>query len=420
MFNPSELEGEVDHSFFDSDCEDSSTHRDGGKTMEKAVNPEKNSLSTHERFHIKQTDETKKQHVQVVYNKDVHSQSPVESEEEASPPSLKHPILKSKNKHSPKKLRGSGHTRSPSPASSGSSVDADSERSCSSNNERSSLASPTFPKCNKSSLTSRETMVRVGSAGSRDMATSRSVDSEDTATDVSPLSSPDISPLQSVDLNHREASDRSPKEQERESVPSSGLSNTHHEESDQDVDELSHRSDSQLGGKLPFHCPGRRNRKNYSFSNDEVCRIDRENQRLLRELSRLSPGPRPGSVARKKANMANTSPSIRISHSALNRQREQQRIERENLAFLKRLESVKPTPGLRRSEQLANYQRQVGYLGAPSYPIYRSTSKKERPASRISSGPRPTSSTHLSSRAVSVSADSSITPASRSEKLNAA
>lgn len=32
-------------------------------------------------------------------------------------------------------------------------------------------------------------------------------------------------------------------------------------------------------------------------------------------------------------------------------------------AFLKRLESVKPTPGMTRDEQLADYQRQCRYLG---------------------------------------------------------
>lgn len=32
-------------------------------------------------------------------------------------------------------------------------------------------------------------------------------------------------------------------------------------------------------------------------------------------------------------------------------------------AFLKRLESVKPTPGMTRDEQLADYQRQSRYLG---------------------------------------------------------
>jgi len=33
-------------------------------------------------------------------------------------------------------------------------------------------------------------------------------------------------------------------------------------------------------------------------------------------------------------------------------------------AFLKRLEAVKPTPGMRRSEQLMDYQRQMSYLSS--------------------------------------------------------
>lgn len=42
-------------------------------------------------------------------------------------------------------------------------------------------------------------------------------------------------------------------------------------------------------------------------------------------------------------------------------------------AFLKRLEAVKPTPGMTRIEQLTDYQRQAGYLGIPTAP-FRSTS----------------------------------------------
>lgn len=33
-------------------------------------------------------------------------------------------------------------------------------------------------------------------------------------------------------------------------------------------------------------------------------------------------------------------------------------------AFLKRLEAVKPTPGMRRNEQLLDYQRQMSYMGS--------------------------------------------------------
>ncbi|XP_068444863.1 cilia- and flagella-associated protein 97 isoform X2 [Clinocottus analis] len=485
MFNPSELEGEVDHSFFDSDCDDSS--RDGEEKIEKGLKAGKENPPAPERLHAKQTektqgcsspgtDETKKQHLMLVDNnctraerkenssqvkgeksyrksvactsdkanhissdgepdcnsqskrhdetfivlldeagdvncKDVYSQRPNEYEEDALP--SKHSDSKMENKQSPKKQIRNWRTSSPSSTSTESSVDADSESSYSSRNVRNSIDSPTLPK----PLLSHEMRrTRAGSAGSRDVPIGHTEESEDTVTDVSPLSSPDISPLQSLDLNHTEAKEGSLKEQQQETVPSSGLSDMHQDEdSDQDVEECSLSSESRLGGKL-VSCAGARNRKNYSFTNDEVQRIDRENQRLLRELSRQSPGPRPGSTTRKNpSHMASKLPHIRLSHSALNRQREQRRIEKDNLAFLKRLESVKPTPGLNRSEQLKDYQRHIGSVGAPSYPVCMSPTKSERSTSKTPSGPRPASSHNRSSRAVSTT-NFSKTPVPRSKE----
>ncbi|KAK9540439.1 hypothetical protein VZT92_002892 [Zoarces viviparus] len=490
MFNPSELEGEVDHSFFDSDCDDSS--RDGVEKLEKGLRAEKESPPAPERLHAKQTEKTKgdwsprtdetKKHLKLVDNsgsraerkenscqskkeessrassklsvactsdkaihissdgeadsdlqserhngtvmalldvtrevdcEDVDSQRPNEYEEDAS----KNSGSNGRNEQSPKQQIRNCRTRSPSTTSTESSVDADSESSSCSRSGRSSVYSPILPRPNKLSLSPGVKRTRAGSAASQDMLIGRTEESEDTVTDVSPLSSPDISPLQSLDLNHTEAEERSPKEQQQlESVPSSGLSDMHQDEdSDRDVDECSLRSESQLGGKLVFCCTGPRNRKNYSFTNDEVRRIDRENQRLLRELSHHSPGPRPGSTARKKPHTASKLPQIRSSHSALNRQREQQRIEKENLAFLKRLESVKPTPGLKCSEQLKDYQRNTRIVGAASYPVCMSTTMSERSTSKAPSGPRPATSTHHSSRAVSTT-NFSKTPLPRSKK----
>ncbi|XP_070684227.1 cilia- and flagella-associated protein 97 [Pempheris klunzingeri] len=497
MFNPSELEGEVDHSFFDSDCDDTSVGRDGGKKTEKGLKAEKESPPARESLNAKQSKNTKggrslrsdgtKKYLKPVENnssskaerkenscqskedqwsrsslpsvaytsdkvtnyssdseedsnlplkrpngtlmallaeareadyKDAY-RSPNETEEEALPSNTTD--SKGRNKQSPKKLIRNRRTRSPSPTSTEASVEADSESCCSSSSGRSDSESPTLPRPNKSSLSPGVRRIRVGSAGSRDVPASRTEESEDTVTDVSPLSSPDSSPLQSLDLSHTEAGEGSLKEQQqRESVPSSGLSSTHQDEdSDQDVDDSSLSSESQLGGRLVFHCP--RRRKNYSFTNDEVRCIDRENQRLLQQLSRLSPSPRPGSTARKKTHIANNPPLTRLSHSALNRQREQQRIERENLAFLKRLESVKPTPGLKRSQQLTDYQRQVGYLGGPSYSICVSSAQKERSTSKTPTGPsRTVSSACHSPRAASTNSESRNSPAQRSKKLSAA
>ncbi|XP_037830823.1 cilia- and flagella-associated protein 97 isoform X2 [Kryptolebias marmoratus] len=341
----------------------------------------------------------------------VYTHSPDETGEKAS-------VFSASPKRRSEKSSQSQHCQNLSPTSTDASADADSESSCTS--PRSHSGSPRLPKTTKSSLRHGVRRTRVGSAGSRDLPAVSTDESEDTVTDVSPLSSPDSSPPRSLNPNHTDVGKGSSEErQKQESVPSSGLSNIHQDESSyQEMDESSFTLESRLEHKLVLHRPGGRNRKNYSFTNDEVLRIDRENQRLLRELSRLSPAPSSGKAAGTNACVANNSPLIHIPHSALNRQREQRRIERENLAFLKRLESVKSTPGLRRSEQLADYQRHVGYLGAPSYPIYRSPVKKERCSRRPSSaltGPRP-----ASSRAAFTNTDSSSTPVPRSKKLSAA
>ncbi|KAK5865842.1 hypothetical protein PBY51_020081 [Eleginops maclovinus] len=436
MFSPGELDGEVDHSFFDSDCDDNSTSKDGEEKLKKGVKAEKEGPPAQERLQPKPIENTKvgasrdetKDNSSHLMGEERSRESSISSvtldkvlndsrsSEEGSTSLSKKPIgtimatlaearnqdhkeYKQSPNESEEEASPSNHSKGyTSPTSSEGSVDADSESSSRSCSGRSSTNSPTLSRPNKAPGV-RGT--RVSSAESEDVPIFRTEDSEDTVTDVSPLSSPDISPLQSLDLNNTEVEEGGLKvQQQEESVPSSGLSDMHQDgDSDQDVDECSLRSDSKLGGELVFHCPGRRNRKNYSFSNDEAQRIERENHRLLRVISRHSPAPRPGSSARKNTHTASKSPIIRLSHSALNREREQQRIERENLAFLKRLQSAKPTTGLKRSEQLQDFQRQAAYLGAPSYPICTSTNKKERSTSTTPSaaGPRPASSAHHSS-----------------------
>ncbi|XP_042248957.1 cilia- and flagella-associated protein 97 isoform X3 [Thunnus maccoyii] len=482
MFNPSELEGEVDHSFFDSDCDDSQVSRDGRKKIDGNLKTEKETPPARERLHANtagglspRTDRAKKHLKRVEDNSSSgaeRKENSRQSKEEvrsrtssiSSVASASHKVnnnsndgkedskkssgtfmallaearvvddedvieeevlssnpkcsgSKGRNKRSPTQCR-----RSPSPTSSEISTDTDSVRSCSS-------LEP--PRPSKPSLSRGMRRTRVGSVRSRNLPPLCTEQSDGTVTDVSPLSSPDISPLQSLDLNRTEGEDGSLKEQQQASVPSTGLSNIHRDDSDPDVDECSLSSGSQLGGKVVYSYPGGRNRKNYSFTNDEVRRIDRENQRLLRELSRISPTSRPGSAAGRKSYTAKKNlPVVLRSHSALKRQKEQQRIERDNLAFLKRLESAKPSPGLKRSEQLADYHRLVAYPGAPQSPIYtvsttnkeRSTSKERSTTRKASAGkcPRPASAAHHSTRAVSITSDSSSTPVPRLKKLSTA
>lgn len=89
-------------------------------------------------------------------------------------------------------------------------------------------------------------------------------------------------------------------------------------------------------------------RKNMSFSNEEVQRIDRENQRLLKRILAQQNRPRPKFDSR--------TPS-RLAPSAINRQRQQRQIEVENLALLKRIESAKPSREVAPSQDLADVQR---------------------------------------------------------------
>lgn len=101
-------------------------------------------------------------------------------------------------------------------------------------------------------------------------------------------------------------------------------------------------------------------------------------QLCVLELACLSQGKGKGCTS------SNT-PLSQISHNGLNRKRTQERIRKENEAFLKRIESVKPTPGLKCSEQLADYRRVVGYLGGSLKNHIIPEAKGEKPASKAPS-----------------------------------
>ncbi|EHB03629.1 UPF0501 protein KIAA1430-like protein [Heterocephalus glaber] len=251
-------------------------------------------------------------------------------------------------------------------------------------------------------------------------------ESEDTVTDVTPLSTPDISPVQSFELGT--SHDQKVKVKRQENV-SQGLyehvevlkndskclkgkkgkekhgsdftlkspildSSSDHRCKQKvlhDTMDLNHllKAFLQLDKKEPqkhhFDQPPVVPRKNFSFTREEVRQIDQENQRLLKELSRQA--EKPGNKSAIPRRSIGHPP--KLYHSALNRQREQQRIERENLALLKRLEAVKPTVGMKRSEQLMDYHRNMGYLNpAPSSRRVRSMLGQYSPlrgASRTSS-----------------------------------
>uniref|UniRef100_A0A8D2AS66 Cilia- and flagella-associated protein 97 n=1 Tax=Sciurus vulgaris TaxID=55149 RepID=A0A8D2AS66_SCIVU len=272
---------------------------------------------------------------------------------------------------------------------------------------------------------------RIKSAGTQHSRTKPKIgdypeESEDTVTDVTPLSTPDISPVQSFELGASNDQKVKVKRQENVSqevyedveilrndskylktakkgkekygpnlapkspVLDSDLDHRYNQKVLHDTMDLNHllKAFLQLDKKAPqkhhFDQPSVIPRKNYSFTREEVRKIDRENQRLLKELSRQA--EKPGSKSAIPRRSVGHTP--KLYHSALNRQKEQQRIERENLALLKRLEAVKPTVGMKRSEQLMDYHRNMGYLSStPSSRQVRSALGQYSPlrASRTSS-----------------------------------
>ncbi|PRD29282.1 UNVERIFIED_CONTAM: cfap97 [Trichonephila clavipes] len=90
-------------------------------------------------------------------------------------------------------------------------------------------------------------------------------------------------------------------------------------------------------------------RKNFSFSNVEVRKIDHDNQILLKKIMAQQNRPKSSHLV---------SSQVRSS-SAVNRQKHQRQIEIENLALLKRLESTKASRNLSRSVLLRDYDRRT-------------------------------------------------------------
>lgn len=329
MFSHRELEGEVDHSFFDSDCDDFSIRKDRGKKkMEKRLEAARGSLPVPDQVQARQSqsqteavggdrahrpegaispqNEGEKNHIReaekagdsygsevedmsssssissiacvsdnIVNNgsdvglSSIRSKSPSKSdlalsaeykedddedgyhqsqdeseEEEGVPASQKFPGLKGGKVSTPKKLVRRRHPRSPSPPSSEAGSCTETESSCGSSDESCTLEPPALarPKTSLPSSSPRMRRPRLGSAGARERPLTPTEESEDTVTDVTPLSTPEISPLKPLDLTQgsvlEEAENGRLQEQRQpESAPSSGLSNVPQEdESSEDVD----------------------------------------------------------------------------------------------------------------------------------------------------------------------------------------
>ncbi|XP_026990799.1 cilia- and flagella-associated protein 97 isoform X2 [Tachysurus fulvidraco] len=385
MYSPKELEGEVDHSFFDSDCdvtgtkpekpvhleneerdntkeklpiqnerrrekekygeetlakemsglqvqsgliakdgserveeirkkeelekEDPFEQKDGVKKDKEARGTDDSDTSSRKSSPLPCSDMSKSNHgSKSDESSSICSSSSAAEEDDAV---FKSEDVGSRRNRPPRKSTGKSRTRSHSYVSS------------SSSGERS--PTPVAKPTSSQSTSSPRRQPRPGSANRKQRPkTTEMEDSDDTVTDVTPLSSPDVSPQQSFDLAPPTSSETllpAPNTDNFETVD--GQQNTDREERSAVLS-----AGRQIGSSSSIsstRSSASRHSKNYSFNNEEVRRIEHENQRLLRELSRSSTRTSSRSTRRSPA------PACRLYHSALNRQREQQRIQQENL-----------------------------------------------------------------------------------------
>ncbi|CAF0832148.1 unnamed protein product [Adineta ricciae] len=101
---------------------------------------------------------------------------------------------------------------------------------------------------------------------------------------------------------------------------------------------------------------------------------------------------------------------VRLTSSAINRQKQQQKIERENMKLLERLQQTRASRGLKREELLSHYDNQVGYV---TYTIPPAPARAHLP-------PRPSSATMTTSTAPTSQKKSNIhsRPSSASHTIN--
>jgi len=156
-----------------------------------------------------------------------------------------------------------------------------------------------------------------------------------------------------------------------------------------------------------LHGSSSTSRMNMSFSNEKVKSIDKENQRLLKQLLHTKMSAQKPAIVRKKA------PQARVqSASSINRNKRQLEIERENLRLLGKLQNVKPSSGITRTTLLSDHSKHEQFSGR--------IGRSSRPVSAISAshGRRPFSGRSSSSKYFDDSASMMSASSTSSKKSN--
>lgn len=130
-----------------------------------------------------------------------------------------------------------------------------------------------------------------------------------------------------------------------------------------DEDEDARRGRSAFYGALHQKTHTRPNSVNFNFSHNYTNSADFSEKIYGRELMRIEAQQRRmfnEFLQENEGKSRKIDRPFRITSSAINRQREQQRIEKENQLILKRLLSVKSSKDVRRDNQLKDYEKNMG------------------------------------------------------------
>ncbi|XP_050417362.2 cilia- and flagella-associated protein 97 [Patella vulgata] len=199
-------------------------------------------------------------------------------------------------------------------------------------------------------------------------------DSESEITDVSPLSSAQNSPRRKKkNRKHRDHDERDQIGRDQNTENLNQCENLDLNVLMDAVSELDKDKRIKANTRRVMFAPHERQSRenNYSYSKERAKLIEKENQRLLNEILH-SVDNRDRPVTRSQY-----APVIRrMTPSAINRERQQRKIEAENLALLRRLQKAKPTRGMSKAEQDQQYKKTMLY-GVPV-----STLHSSRPKSR--------------------------------------
>lgn len=242
---------------------------------------------------------------------------------------------------------------------------------------------------------------------------SKSRNTEDTLSDRARQSKPPVSPMHTKSSRSRPTSAHTGNKDQVSSRVENLLQANHdsvdmkllleavlemERERKHTYDRSSRASSAGRSQKFKPAGPAPQPKKNYSFRNDQVRKIDLENQRMMKSIMHCAKQAKQTKKRVKAKPVVQQIPS-KAPTAAINRSKEQQRIERENQALLQRLQQTKATRPVQRERLMHDYNSAMiyGYSVAAAHDQIIKSPPRQSPygSSSALSGPHTSSQSSL-------------------------